>query len=328
MPTEGGDSWIERMRPQLGLHREAAALWPVLESELRTDLGVRFGGGLMVGDTDADAALLERKVAAENEAGIPTRLVRGAEMRSIAPFLGDSITAAAHHPTEGHANSLLVAPAFLRAAVRHGARLESRTEVTAIARRGSGGFDLMTSRGGLSAERVVVATGAWSDDIGMLVDLPTATTRFTAIVSVTEPAPPVMHGMLVQHVSRGLTLKQAPRGNFIIGGGWRGQIDEASGRRIPVLENMSANVVVAGRTVPAVREQRLLRTWAGTGVDSEDGMPIIGESERVPGLFVGLAPFGFTLGPLTARLLADRILGREPVLPLGPFGPDRFATVA
>jgi glycine/D-amino acid oxidase-like deaminating enzyme len=161
-----------------------------------------------------------------------------------------------------------------------------------------------------------------------MLGVPVGTAGFTAIVSATEPAPPVMHGMLVQHVSRGLTLKQAPRGNFIIGGGWRGTIDDASGRPVPTFESMTANAAVAARTVPAVGRLRLLRTWAGTGVDSEDGMPVVGESERVPGFFVAEAGFGFTLGPLVARLLAQQMLGRETSVPIEAFSPDRFVAVA
>jgi glycine/D-amino acid oxidase-like deaminating enzyme len=328
MPSEDGEAWIERMRPQLTLQREAAKLWPTLETELGADLGVRFGGGLMVGDSEADRALLERKVAAETAAGVRTRVVVGEELRTLAPFLSGEIVAASYHPDEGHANSLLVAPAFLRAAVRTGARLLTRAEVTTIVRRPAGGFELTTSRGVLPAERAVSATGAWSSEIGAMLDVPVGTAGFTAIVSATEAAPPVMNGMLVQHVSRGLTLKQAPRGNFIIGGGWRGTIDDASGRRIPTFESMTANAAVAARTVPAVGRLRLLRTWAGTGVDSEDGMPVVGESERVPGFFVAEAGFGFTLGPLVARLLAERMLGREPDVPIEAFSPDRFVAVA
>jgi sarcosine oxidase subunit beta len=328
MPSEDGEAWIDRMRPQLVLQREAAMLWPTLEAELGADLGVRFGGGLMVGDSEADRALLERKVAAENQAGVSTRVVVGEELRTLAPFLSDEIVAASYHPEEGHANSLLVAPAFLRAATRAGARLQARTEVAAIERRPIGGFDISTSRGILSAARVVSATGAWSSEIGAMLGVPVETAGFTAIVSATEPAPPVMHGMLVQHVSRGLTLKQAPRGNFIIGGGWRGTIDDASGRRVPTFESMTANAAVAARTVPAVERLRLLRTWAGTGVDSEDGMPVVGESGHVPGFFVAEAGFGFTLGPLVARLLAERMLGRETGVPIEAFSPDRFVAVA
>src|SRR3990170_5386963 len=69
MPSGGDDTWIERVRPQLALHREAARHWPTLEAELGADLGVRIGGGLLVAETPADVELLERKLGAESAAG-------------------------------------------------------------------------------------------------------------------------------------------------------------------------------------------------------------------------------------------------------------------
>lgn len=325
MPADGDDSWIDQVRPQLPLHVEAARIWPTLEGELGADLGIRIGGGLLVGETEADREQLIRKLDVENAAGIGTRLVEGAELRQLGPFLGERVTAASYHPGEGHANSLLVAPAFGRAAVRDGARLLTHAEVVAIDRRPGGGFAVRTSRGSLAATRVVDAAGAWVDEVAALVGLRIPIVRHPVMVSVTEPAPALMHGTLVQHVSRGLTLKQAPRGNFIIGGGWPATVDPTTGRKAPRLDSLVRNVTVAAQTVPRLRELRLLRSWAGISPDSGDFMPIIGESERVPGFHVLEVSFGFTLGPVGARLLAERMTGRETTLPIDAFSPDRFA---
>ncbi len=324
MPSGGDDSWIDRVRPQLALHREAARHWPTLEAELETDLGVRIGGGFLVAETDADVDLLRTKNRAENAMGIETRLVEGSELRDLAPFLSTDLRAAAHHPGEGHANPLLVGPAFAAAAVQLGARLLTNAEVRAIERRSGGGFVVETARGRLAAGRIVDAAGAWADDIAAMVGLPLSMQRMSAIASVTEPAPAIMHGVLVQHVSRGLTLKQAPRGNFIIGGGWPASVGEAIGRKIAPLESIVGNLAVAAATVPAVRRLRLLRTWAGIGGDSMDVSPMIGESDRVRGFFVAESSFGFTLGPMTARLLSERMLIGETSLPIDAFSPNRF----
>ena len=63
--------------------------------------------------------------------------------------------------------------------------------------------------------------------------------------------------------------------------------------------------------MPALSEARLLRAWAGYVNGVEDWLPIIGEIESVPGLFVGVFPFmGFTAGPLMGRVLADLVLDR------------------
>ena len=94
---------------------------------------------------------------------------------------------------------------------------------------------------------------------------------------------------------------------------------------MPPLESIVGNVTVAAQTVPYLRDVRLLRSWAGRGGDSGDILPIIGESERVPGFHVLEVSFGFTLGPLGARLLAERMTQGESSLPIDAFNPDRFS---
>jgi glycine/D-amino acid oxidase-like deaminating enzyme len=172
---------------------------------------------------------------------------------------------------------------------------------------------------------VVDSAGAWVDEVASLVGLRIPMVRHVVTVSVTEPAAVLMHGTLVQHVSRGLTLKQASRGNFIIGGGWPATLDPATGRKTPRLDSLVRNVTVAAQTVPRLRELRLFRSWAGIGGDSGDFMPIIGESGRVPGFHVLEVSFGFTLGPIGARLLAEHMTYGAASLPIGAFSPDRFA---
>lgn len=56
-----------------------------------------------------------------------------------------------------------------------------------------------------------------------------------------------------------------------------------------------------------------------------DLMPLLGAIAGVPGLFVatGLGGTGLTLGPLSRRLMAEAILGREPSLDLAPYAPQR-----
>jgi glycine/D-amino acid oxidase-like deaminating enzyme len=324
MPAGGDDAWVERVRPQLALHAEAGRVWPTLEAELGAELGIRIGGGLLVGETLGDREQLIRKLEVENAAGIGTRLVEGAELRELGPFLDERVTAASYHPGEGHANSLLVAPAFARAAVARGVSLLTRAEVVGIEPRSGGGFEVRTTRGSLAAGRVVDAAGAWVDEVAAMVGLRIPIVRHVVTVNVTEPAQAAMGGMLVQHVSRGLTLKQAPRGNFIVGGGWPAVVDERTGRRVPPFASIVGNLTVAAQIVPRLLELRLLRSWAGIGGDSGDFMPIIGESERVPGFHVLEVSFGFTLGPVGARLLAERMVGGSTSLSIDPFSPNRF----
>ena len=110
----------------------------VVPRRLRRDLagavrraGARPGGvdegGLLVAETDEQATLVAEKVALEAEHGFPAELVTGAELRRLAPYLSPRIVAAEYNGAEGKTNPLLAAPAFARAAERHGARIITGT---------------------------------------------------------------------------------------------------------------------------------------------------------------------------------------------------------
>jgi glycine/D-amino acid oxidase-like deaminating enzyme len=143
-------------------------------------------------------------------------------------------------------------------------------------------------------------------------------------VAVTEGRPMIMLDQLVQHVRRGLTLKQWPQGGFVVGGGWPALYDRGTGKKRPSLESLIGNMDVLTRTVPESSGAQLVRSWAGVGTGTRDGLALIGQSERVPGFYVSWAPLGFTMGPITAKLFAEDFLETTRTVSLAPYSPNRF----
>jgi glycine oxidase len=66
-------------------------------------------------------------------------------------------------------------------------------------------------------------------------------------------------------------------------------------------------------------------TWAGLRPYTDDHLPILGAGP-LPGLFLATGHFrnGILLAPLTARLMAQVVLGDSPSVDLTPFRFDRF----
>jgi glycine/D-amino acid oxidase-like deaminating enzyme len=90
------------------------------------------------------------------------------------------------------------------------------------------------------------------------------------------------------------------------------------------LASLIANASLAQHIVPQIGNLRIIRTWAGINT-SVDGMGVLGEVPAAPGLFVAIpGDAGYTLGPLSARLVADVMLGRAPQEDIRPYRPDRF----
>lgn len=69
-----------------------------------------------------------------------------------------------------------------------------------------------------------------------------------------------------------------------------------------------------------------IQPWIGLRPVSPDGLPYLGRFAKYPNLLTasGHAMLGVTLGPISGRLIADAISGREPSIPLAQLSPDRF----
>jgi D-hydroxyproline dehydrogenase subunit beta len=89
----------------------------------------------------------------------------------------------------------------------------------------------------------------------------------------------------------------------------------------------SAMLERARRLAPAVSELSVEDAWAGLRPWLPDGLPALGPSRLVEGLWLatGHEGAGVALGPVSGRLVAQGICGEAVDLDLAPFDPDRFA---
>lgn len=86
------------------------------------------------------------------------------------------------------------------------------------------------------------------------------------------------------------------------------------------------------RLLPAAREalpglsDRVTRQWLGYRPSTPDSLPVIGPSPRSQRVYYafGHQHLGLTLGPITGRLIAAAIAGRQPEFDLSPYRANRF----
>jgi glycine oxidase len=73
---------------------------------------------------------------------------------------------------------------------------------------------------------------------------------------------------------------------------------------------------IATRRFPVLADYPVERHWAGLRPSSPAGVPYIGPHPQVGGLFVNAGQFrnGIVLGPASARLAADLVIGRAPIV--------------
>jgi len=147
---------------------------------------------------------------------------------------------------------------------------------------------------------------------------------------VTAPVAPFV-SPVIGCQGRKLSLKQTDAGAVVIGGAFEGRIvsgaDGQAARGIVLPERIAANLANAVALFPHLRDAPVLRSWIGIEGMVEDGLPVIGESARLPGLVhaFGFSAHGFALAPLVGEIVRDLVTGRQNPLPLAPFAPQRLA---
>jgi glycine/D-amino acid oxidase-like deaminating enzyme len=304
-------------------HLRALELWRTAGDWLGSDVGFRAPGSLVPAFTDAEADMLETRMAARRDAGAPVEFVGLNRAREIEPGLTDKAVLVSHCPIDGYANPTVIARAYRGALARGGVTIHEGTAVDGIDRDGNG-FSIRLGDRRLAARRVVLAGGAWLNTmVGWLGwDLPI--TVLVPHLVITERIRPVMRTVI--SVANGLlTLKQYDNGTVLIGGGWKGIGDLERGGVEIVPDRMVANVRLARYVIPGLAGARVVRSWLGLIGHLPDWRAAIGPLPGVEGAFViGCCRSGFTGGPLLGRLLAQRILGGAPEMSLEPFDPGRF----
>ena len=299
------------------------------------DVGVGQAGGLLLGETATDEALLERKVELENRHGLRTELVAGSELRQLAPYLSSRVRVASHCRYEGHADPLRVTPACVRASQGLGVEYWQLTQVDGIAKVGAG-FQLRVTRehapGDARAEivrarRIVIAAGAWSQPLAAQLGVKLDIVPAALTMNVTERTS-LLIPHLVQHMGRKLSLKQTEAGNLLIGGGWPALLHWSgrakgmdSANTLP--QALIGNLRVARDVVPAIASLRLLRSWTGIASDTPDHLPVCGPLPGVSDAFIVGASSSFTLGPTLAAALAEIMVNGQSRLDLRHCDPAR-----
>jgi sarcosine oxidase subunit beta len=297
---------------------KAHAMWATARDWLGHDVGVTVCDGLSLAFTEREAELLTTRAGKRREAGAPIEIVSGARAREVEPGVSDKVLLAGYCAVDGFANAYLTGLAYRRALLETGVTLHEYRPVLGVEREDDGGFTLLTASGPIRARRLVLAGGVWIEPMLAWLGLHLPIKTLINQLAVTERIRPVMR-TVVGIASGLLSLKQYPHGSVVIGGGWQGIGDRERGGVELLPERLIGNVRLACHAIPELRSARLARAWAGLEAETADALPAVGAVPGVPDAYVcGSVHSGYTSGPYIARLLADRILGREPEMPLFP----------
>lgn len=200
---------------------------------------------------------------------------------------------------------------------RRGVVIRTQTPVTALTFAGNHVTGVETPRGKITADRIVVCAGAWTGEL---------LGRGAGSLDI-EPVRGQMilfHGTpgLVRHITLFEGRYAIPRrdGRVLFGS----TIEHAGFDKKTTAHAREDLYAHAVALLPALRRLPIEHHWAGLRPGAPQGVPYIGVHPRAENLFVNAGHFrnGVVLGLASARLGADLVLGRDPILDPAPYAID------
>lgn len=297
-----------------------------MNEELAYDGDIEFkqGGYLMVAYSEKIMEQYKKNLIVQHSLDVPSRIVTPQEAKEIVPHLNlEGLVGATFCQTDGHANPFLVVDAYYKAGKRLGVKYETYTTVTGIVRENGRVKTVQTNKGDIDTPIIVNAAGYAAGLICDMVgyQLPLYPQRHQCMV--TEPVEQ-MQGPMVMSLHHSLYWQQTPHGSFLGGFGDPNEVKDFNHNATwDFLDEMAHRLT---QVLPIMAKLRVVRQWAGLYDMSPDANPIFDEIPDAQGLWVaaGFSGHGFMVGPMTAVLLTQKILGQECFMPIEKFGLDRF----
>ena len=244
-------------------------------------------------------------------------------VRAAVPTLHRDAAGALACRGDGFASPFRTTHAFYRAALREGAEILTGTRAGPVRR--DRHWQVHSSAGVIEAPVLINCAGAWGNAVAVQLGDPAVVRAEAPMMMITTPVPPLVSAVM-GFVGRRLSFKQRDNGTLLIGGGYRGRVnDDGLTARVDPAE-LKGNAETALRLFPQIAGARVTRTWAGVEGMTPDGLPIIGRSRDHETAFhaFGFSAHGFQLGPIVGRILAELVTTGHSSLPIDPFRITRF----
>ncbi len=157
--------WVRqtgRDAAELPIMVEANRLWPELQREINEDLGLVQSGLTYLGVKPKEMAGFEEFLPLARANGVDSRILSGGEVAQMLPGASRSYLGALHTPSDYRAEPWVAVPRLARAAVRAGAILIEDCAVRGLDVAAGHIAGVVTEKGRIAAEQVLIAGGAWS----------------------------------------------------------------------------------------------------------------------------------------------------------------------
>lgn len=194
--------WIRvqgRDPAEIPIAQEAQRLWPELAAQVDTDIHLTQGGVAYLAEESAELGRYTEWMRHAEPYGVTTQLLDKDGVARLLPQARRRWAGALWTPTDMRAEPFVTVPALARLAVKAGAVIREATAARLLDIEAGRVTGVITERGQLRANAVVVAGGAWSSLFLRRHGVPIPQLSVRATAMRTAPLPDIFEGNAVDH---------------------------------------------------------------------------------------------------------------------------------
>ena len=296
------------------------ALYDELADQAGFDFGFEGKGSLLVYLSKEKLQREMEEVHLLEKFDIPLRVMDQTQVHELEPALLPEVIGGIYYPRDGHIDPARFVIGLAEKARSLGAQLWTRTEALGFESSHGRIRKIHTTRGDISPDQVILATGSWSPDVARALKL-RIPIQAAKGYSVTVENPPVCPKIPLLFGEARVVVN--PLGDSLRLAGTL----ELAGMDFSINScRVEAMCKASSGYLPGLAEAKVIEIWRGLRPCTPDGLPIIGRANEFDNLIIaaGHAVLGMSLGPVTGRLVSQIVNNEKTAIDVFPFRMERF----
>ena len=308
--------------------------------DLYSELGLfNHVGSLRVASSPEQLMEFQRSVSLAKGIGMQVEIIGPSDATKIMPQLSEKdLYGAIYLPRDGHLDPYLTTTSMARLAREMGVEVSTGNLVRGIEMTGKGHVArVLTEKGVISTENVVIAAGIWSPRVAALagIDIPSVPIDHQHIALKAVPGHEFQHNTPCLRDPDNLVYMREEAGGLVIGGyepdtnaRWVDGVpwDHDGSPLPPDFDRFEILMEGAVRRIPFIERAEIVSLTCHPGAYSPDCNPILGPVPGADGIWLcaGISLNGFGGAGGIGQLMAEWMIEGEPSLDITGFRAARF----
>jgi glycine oxidase len=293
--------------------QRGAELYTKLAEELLQETGYDiewWQSGLLVFEFTEQ----EQAIAWAKQHQLPLEILTAAQVKKLAPHVNCTADDNLWMPSIAQVRNPRLLKALYASLQKNKVEIKTNCAVTGFLQQGDAVTGVQTTQGTFTADNVIITAGAWTADL-------------LAKLGLVAPIFPVRGQILLWQLTENLlsTIISAgehyliPRQDkYILAGGTTEQVGFDDSTTPEAYDDIYAYAI---KLLPELKDQPVVKHWAGLRPGSADGIPYVGAIPGIKNLWINAGHYrnGLNMAPAATELLMDLMFGRKPILSSEPY---------